>query len=220
MEERPERAIDERHFAVVGLIVVGRGEISRRLVRRVRIEHVHPGEEAIRGLADPVDRTRDDLVTSAFRHREADVSLELGDLIVVHVEPRREPEALRQRKPADERARGKARRLKARGERGRAILDAKAAVVAHAMLVRQPAGEDGGVRRKRHDGVRVREREARPARGEPVEVRRLRAPTVRTERIGPERVDGHEQDVLIGVRLDLEGVAARPQERDRTDGDE
>ena len=181
---------------------------------------MHPGEEAIRRLADPVDRTRDDLVRAALRHREADVPLELGDLIVVDIEARREAEALREREPADERARGKARRLEPRGERGGAVLDAKPAVVAHAMLVRQPAGEDGRVRRKRHDRVRVREGKPRAARGQPVEVRRLRAPAVRRKRVRAQCVDGDEQDVLIGVRLDEKRASSRPQEHDGRDDDE
>ena len=217
IEERSERAIDERDFTVVRLRGVGGGEIGRRLVRRVRIEHVDPREEPSGCLADPLDRTSDHFVGPALGHREADIALELGDVIVVDVESRRQPEALRERKPADERARRKARRLEPRGERRGAVLDAKPAVVAHAMLVRQPSGEDGGVRRQRHDRVRVREREPRAAGGQTIEVRRLRPPTVRPERVRSQRVDGHEQDVLVGVRLEHERVAPGPEEADDSD---
>ena len=76
------------------------------------------------------------------------------------------------------------------------------------------------MRRERHDRVRVREREPGAARGQPVEVRRLRPPAVRPERIGAQGVDGHEQDVLIGVRVEEERPAPRPQECDGTNDDE
>ena len=52
--------------------------------------------------------------------------------------------------------------------------------------------------------VRVREGEARAARGEPIEVRRLRRAAVRRQRVGAQRVDRDEQDVDIGVACERE----------------
>ena len=170
----------------------------------------------------PIQSTARETTSSARRSgiEKLMAPLELGHLIVVDVEARRQAEALREREPADERAGGEARRLEPRGQRRGAVLDAEPAVVAHAVLVRQPAGEDRRVRRQRHDRVRVREGKPRAARSQPVEVRRLRAPAVRRQRVGAQRVDGDEQDVLIGVRLEQESAACRPQECDSTNDDE
>ena len=73
---------------------------------------------------------------------------------------------------------------------------------------------------QRHDGVRVREREPRAAGGQAIEVRRLRRAAVRRQRVGAQRVDRDEQDVLVGVRFEHERAASeatrwRPQQARR-----
>ena len=120
VEQRTERAIDEGHLAVVGLRAVLRGEIRGRFVRRVRVEHVHPGEELRRLMADPVQRAGHDQVGAPLGHRDLDGAARLRHLVVVDVEPRRQPEALGERKPADERAGGEAARLEPGSQRRRA----------------------------------------------------------------------------------------------------
>ena len=216
IEERTERAIDERHLAVVRLRAVLRGEIVGRPVRRMRIERVHPREELARLFADPVGRARDDDVRAPLGQREVHFALHLRHLIVVDIEPRREAEALRDGEAADEGAGREAQRLQHRRERGRAFLDAEAAVVAHAVFVRQTAGQDRRVRRQRHHRVRMREREPRAVRGQAIEVGRLGRTAVARKRVAAQGVDRDQQDVLVGTRRQQgERLAARPPPRQR-----
>jgi hypothetical protein len=65
------------------------------------------------------------------------------------------------------------------------------------VLERVHAGQDAGVRGQRDDRVRVGECEANALGREPIDVRRPRRSAVDAERVGSERVDGDEQDVLI-----------------------
>ena len=76
------------------------------------------------------------------------------------------------------------------------------------MLVGQQAAENRRVRRQRDDGMGVREGEARAVARESIQVRRLRRAAVRRQRVGPERVDGHEQDVLIAGLAEDEAALA------------
>ena len=110
IEERSERAVDERNLAVVGLCAVLALIVVRRLVWRVGIEDMDPGEESALLFANPVDRTGHDDVRATFGHRHGADAFHLRHLIVVDVEPWREAEALRQRKAADEGAGRKAER--------------------------------------------------------------------------------------------------------------
>ena len=217
IEERAERAIDGRDFTVVRLRRVLRGEIGWRLVRRVGIEYVHPREE-LRGLAaDPIDRAPGDHVRGPLGHRERHITFEFGYLVVVDVEAGRQAEPLREGEAADEGAGRKPQGLESRRERPGPVLDAIAAVVAHAVLVRKLPGQDGGVGGQRHDRVRVRERKARAARGQPIEVRRGGTAAVRPKRVGAQRVDGDEEDVLVRGLSDGVRAAAPPPERDGAD---
>ena len=90
-----------------------------------------------------------------------------------------------------------------------------AAVVTQAMLERVPPGKDAGVRRERHDRVRVGEVEADAFTREPIEHRRRGRTTVASQRVAAERVDRDEQDVQARLACDA-GFAARrnPQQRD------
>ena len=111
IEERAERAIDERDLAVVRL----RAVLSRRDRRaagtasadRTTCTHAKnlPG-------CLPIQSTARETTTSARRSGIAklDVALHLRHLIVVDVEPRREAEALREREAADEGAGREAQR--------------------------------------------------------------------------------------------------------------
>ena len=76
------------------------------------------------------------------------------------------------------------------------------------------------MRRQRHDGVRVREREARAVRRQAIEIRRPRRPAVRRQRVGAQRVDGDEQDVLIRGGLEGEPGGARSPDQPARDHDE
>jgi hypothetical protein len=60
----------------------------------------------------------------------------------------------------------------------------------------------------------MREGEAGAAGSQAIEVRRLGSTAVGPERVGAQCVDGDEQDVLIGARLQDESAAARPIVRD------
>ena len=141
----------------------------------MRIEDVHPGEPLRRLRAAPLQRRRDDGVGAPLGQGEVDAARRLADAIVVGVEPGVQAEALIEREAADEGAGREARRLQARRQRRLVAAQAIAVVVAHAMLVRIGAGQHAGVRRQGDDGVRVREGEARAARGERVEPRRAGA---------------------------------------------
>ena len=121
-----------------------------------------------------------------------------------------------EREAADERAGGEPLPLQQR-RRGRLLrIEAVAGVVADAVLVRIQARQHARMRHERDDGVGVREAEARAARRQLIEVGRRRAPAIRPERVGAQRVDGDQEDVAIGVRRDGERSAA--QQAARADG--
>jgi hypothetical protein len=183
----------------------------------MRIEHVDPGEE-VRGLAsDPVEGARDDEIRGTLGHRDLDRAPLLGHLIVVDVEPRREAEALGEREAADEGAGREPARLEPGRQRRRAGPHPEPAVVAHPVLVGKQSAENGRVGRQRHHGVRVGERKARAAGGEAVHVRRLRRSAVRRQRVGPQRVNRDEKDVLIRRRFEHEPARAGTPEEDGRD---
>ena len=212
IEQRAEGAVDRSDLAIVRLGGVPRSEVGWRLVRRVGIEDVHPREK-LRGLpADPVDRAPGDHVRGSLGHRERDVAFQFRDLIVIDVEAGRQPEAFREREPADERAGRKTQRLQSCRERLGAILDAIAAVVAHSVLVRKLPGEDRRVGGQRDDRMRMGKREARAPGGQPIEVRRGGAAAVRSEGVGAQSVDCDEQDVLVRGLVDDVRRVARPPE--------
>ena len=219
MEQWREGLVDERHLTVVRLRGVPRGEFGGGAVRRVRVEHVNPFKELALLLADPVHRPRDDEIRPPLGHRDLDRPARFRHLVVVEVEAGRQPEAFRQGKSADESAGREPVRLESRRDGRRARLDAEPAVVPDAVLIGKQSRQDGGVGRKRHYGVSVGERETRAVRGEPVDVGSLRRTTVGRQGVGPQCVDGHEQDVLLGVANDREGTAAWPDDVGR-DGDD
>src|SRR5262245_44947881 len=72
------------------------------------------------------------------------------------------------------------------------------------MLKRVPPREDAGVRWERHDGMGVGEVEADAFTREPIERRRRCRTAVASQRVGAERVDRDEQDVLAGNRTEID----------------
>ena len=107
------------------------------------------------------------------------------------------------RKGADEGGGLKPRLLQPRRRRLRPGRQPVAAVVADAVLKRIRAGQDAGVRAQRRHCVRMLEREADAAAGEPIERRRRRRAAIRPERIGAQGVDGDQQNVLVDDRTEI-----------------
>jgi len=167
-------------------------------VRRVGIVDVHPAEPLARRPIDPRIRDLDDRVGAPLGLVEVRRRADFGDLVVVRHRSRRlRPNRFSKHERADEGARGEAERLQPRRHRGNVRPESIANVVADAVLVGIQAGEDRRVRGQRQDGRRVREREARAMGGQPIEVRCRGRPAVGAERVGAQRVDRHEQDVLV-----------------------
>ena len=108
-----------------------------------------------------------------------------------------------ERDATNEGSSGESLLLQQRRDRRGARLQAIAAVVADAMLVRVCSCQDAGMRGTREYRVRVREFETQPYRREVVQIGRARRPAVRAERIRPERIDCDEQQVLIWLALDI-----------------
>ena len=223
VEERRKRRVDGGHLAVVRLVRVLAVEGRRRLVRRVGIEDVHPLEERRAWLAllvgEPRARERHDGRRRALGHDELGRLARLAEPVVVDVEAGVQPEARVQRKRADEGARRVAGLLEQRGDRRRARGEPVAAVLAHAVLVRVFARQDAGVRGQRERRLRVREGEAHAFRGEPVERGRARGAAVAAERVGAERVDRDEQDVLARNRPEIGLRGPPPQQHRQPRGD-
>ena len=209
VEQRAERLVDVGDLAVVQASGVLGVERRRRRIRRVRIEHVHPGEPAPLAAGDPFQRGVDHFARRALREREIGIVAGAAEAVVVDVEPAVQPEAPFERHAADEGARLEPLVLQHRRDRRHAGLQPVAAVIADAVLVGVGAGEDARMRRPGQRGVRVREVEPRAARRERVEVRRPRRAAVAAHRIRPQRVDGDEEDVLIGPAIEraLRGAA-------------
>ncbi len=217
-----ERAIDERHLAVVRLRGVGGARCgSGGRYGECGSKTCTHAKNRAGCLADPArPRVRRPRRRAAPASRSA-IAPRAPASVVVDVEARRQPEALRQRKPADERAGRKARRLQPRRQRRGAGLDAEAAVVAHAVLVRQQAAEDASCA----TGSVTTACACANVNRAPPAARRSRfgvcaPPAVRRQRVGPQRVDRDEQDVLVGVRFEHERAAARPPDGDRSKRDD
>jgi hypothetical protein len=124
-------------------------------------------------------------------------------MIVVHVEAQVEAKARVQRKRADERRRLKPRVLQQRRQRLRIGWQPVSTVVADAVLKRIPPREHAGVGAQRGDGVGVRELETHALRGEPVERRRRRRSAIAAQRVGAQRVDGDQENILRRDRVQI-----------------
>jgi hypothetical protein len=231
IEKRSKGVVGPRDLPIVRPIgVLGAERLGRR-IGRVRIEDMHPPEKALAlagDLVNPGNSARDDHIGRPFGHRERRISAELGDLVVVDIEAAGQAKSFRQRKTADERPGGEACGLEPSGQRRRVVSDAIAAVVADAVLIREQPGQDGRVRRQRHDRVRVREVEARAARGEPVQIGRLGAAAVGAKNVGAKGIDGDDEDMAVADGVERERRTAtqpppgndRPQRGDEPDDDQ
>ena len=107
-----------------------------------------------------------------------------------------------------------------RGQGRRQVGETAEAVVAQAMLRRQQAGEDRGVRGQRERDRGTGFREPDTLGGQPVQVRRFRAViAVHAKVIGAHRVQGHQQQVEPGGRYGtVHPRAARGEQQDGARG--
>ncbi len=204
IEQRTERVIGPGDFAGVRILGVPARELVRRLVRRVRIEQVYPGEPLVRTSAGPGERGRYDCVSAPFRQREVDGATGFADAVVVDIEAGVQAKTLIERESAHEGSGGEAEALHPHGERGGIGLDSIAVVVADAVLVRVDAGQQAGMRRQRDHGVCVGEGEPRAACRERIDARRAGASAIGGHGIRPQRVDGDDQDIALRVGRDDE----------------
>ena len=172
LEERTEGLVHVRDLAVVRTAGVFRVERRRRRVRRVRIEHMDPGEPAALPPADPFQGGVDDFAGRALGEREVGGVAGSPEAVVIDVEPAVEPESPFERHAADERARLEPLRLQQRRERRHPGFQPVSAVIADAVLVRIRAGQDAGMGGPRQHRVRVREVEPRAARRQRIEIGR------------------------------------------------
>jgi hypothetical protein len=163
----------------------------------VRLEDVDP-EEAFspRLPPPPVERGGDRFDAAPLGDDESAGVRALAVPVVVDVEAPGEAPAGVEREGRDEGARGVALILQALRERPNAGAKRRAGVVAEAVLEREKAGQDVGVRGERDDVVRAGVREDTPFRSEAVEGGSLQ-PRVAREAggVGAPRVDGDEDDV-------------------------
>jgi len=199
VEKRRERAIGRRHLAVVRARGVLAIERSGRTIRRVRLVEVHPREPAAAARVDPVDGARDHDRTGPLGQQELGAAADIVEASVVDVEASRQTEARVERKGGDERGGLEGRRLQPRCECLRARRQARARVLAIAVLIRVQPREDAGVRGQRHHRLRVREREPQSVGGERVDRGRSRRTAVAAERIAAQGVDSDQQDVAVGI---------------------
>ena len=216
-----QRGVGGGHLAVVGVARELGRERLRRLVGRVRIVEVHPGEggPAV-AVPHPLAGGGDGRGRGALGQQERRGRAAVREGVVVDVEPAVQPESRVQRERAHERAGAIAALLQARGQRGRARGEAEAGVVAHAVLERIAAREDVRVRRQGHDVVGVRALEPHALRRQPVDPGRPRPRVpVGAQRVRPQRVDGDQEDVEARFAADLPRPAGReePRRRQRQD---
>ena len=201
IEERPqqrrEKGVGRGDLAVVEIAGEARGERLGRGVGSVRIEEVDP-EEARPPLlpAPPGEGGADHLVAAPFGAGEPFGLRAAAGAVVVDLEAVAQAELRIEGEAADEGARGIARGVEDRGEGRHRARQPKAAVVAHAVLVRIEAGQDVGVGGQRRDVVRVSVGKDPAGRGEAVEDRGLGlAVAGESQRVGPQGVNGDEDDV-------------------------
>ena len=157
--EPPDHLVGVGDLGQVRLARIARGEGLGRVVGRVRVVEVDPGEEApLADRLEPGERVVHDLVAGLLDRAERD-HLVLGEVEIVGVLVEALGEApLRLEHPGGhEGSRGKARLVQPLGERHLLLVQEEAAVVAHAVVGRHEASEDRRVRREgeRDRGGRV-----------------------------------------------------------------
>ncbi len=227
-QQRREGRVGGRHLSVVRLARVVGVERRRRLVGRVRIEHVHPGEPGPGRLpvscrpgapsGNPRPRERHDLGGRPLGHRQVDRPEPVAEAVVIDVEPGVQAEAGMHGKRGHEGGGRIPGLLQHGGDRSRAGRQAVAAVLAQAVPVGVLARQDACVRGQRQHGVGVGEIEAHALGREPVDRGRRCRPPVRSERVRPERVDGDKKDVLPFDPAEIGLRTSRPEVDERDDG--
>src|SRR5689334_20799502 len=85
VEQRPQRLVDIRDLAVIRPSCVLGVEGRRRRVRRVWVEHVHPGEPSSLPSVNPLERGVRDLSGRTFGEREIGIVAGAAETIVVLV---------------------------------------------------------------------------------------------------------------------------------------
>ena len=187
----------------VGLVRVARGEGLGRVVGRVRIVEVDPGEEALRAHRfEPRERVRHHLVALLLDGAERDhLVLREIELVRVDVEALAEAPLALEHPGRDERSGREAALAQPLRERHLGVVEEEAAVVAHAVMGRDEPGEDRRVRRERerNGGGRVVEDDA--VARERVDVRReVGAKAVAAQPIRAGRVERHDDQVQLASR--------------------
>ena len=191
-------AVGERDFAVVGMPLVARRERLRRAVRRVRVVEVQPGEKGLAAArVQPGERLIDDVVGGALDGAERDPArLAEIELVVVGVEPLRDPPLGIEHVGADEPRRAIAAPFQDLRERDLLVAEEEAAVVAHPVLGREAAGEHARVHREGEGSHCDRVLEEDPFPREPIERGRLDAGVaVRAHAVRPRRVKRDDDEV-------------------------
>ena len=185
-DEAPHHLVGVGHLAEVRLARVAREERLRRLVGRVRVVEVDPGEELLRLHAlEPREREVHHLVALLLDGAEVhDLVLREVEAVGVVVEALVEAPARVEHPGADEGPGRVAGLLQPLGERRRLLLDEEAAVVADAVVRGDEPGEDRRVRgkRQRHRGRGLLEEDALGRHR--VDVGRLDAPEAVAARAG------------------------------------
>jgi hypothetical protein len=172
-------------------------EVSRRRVRGVRVVQVRPEKERPGAAVQPPDRGIDDLRRrplglEQFRSRRIP-----PDGVVVDVEAVRQTEAPIQHVGPDERASGITGVLQSPRQRRNLTVEDDA-VLTNPMDGRNGPREQRCVGRQRERHRRADVLERYPSRSKPVDGWRQPA----SDPVGPQRVDGDEEDVQVSCRRD------------------
>ena len=199
-DEPADHLVGVGHLAQVLLPRVAGRERLGRLVGRVRVVEVDPGEELLRLHAlEPLEREVHHLVALLLDGAEVhDLVLRQVEAVGVVVEALADPPLRVQHPGPDEGARRPATLPQALGERRQLLLDEEAAVVADTVPRRDEPGEDRRVRGQgeRHRGRGLLEQDALGR--QRVDVRRLDAPEpVAAQAVGAQRVERDDDDVQV-----------------------
>ena len=171
--------IHVRDLGVVGAVSGSREprlHALGRLVRRMRVVEMNPGEEALVAvLAEPCERAIDHVRPPPLDHvhgRRVRKLVEI-ELVEVAIEALRDPPASIEHERADESAGAIPVLLQDLGERALIVAKVEAAVVADAMPAGKRAGHERGMRRQRQRHHRRRLLEAEPGARQRIDPRRL-----------------------------------------------
>jgi hypothetical protein len=191
IDDTRDLRVDERDFGVVGMPRVLRVELRRRLVWRVRIVEVQPGEEPlILHLLEPRERLVHDLVARPLHVANAEAGqLRQFEVVNEGLESLGNPPAAIEHIRRYHRAGPEAFLLQDRGKRQLLGAEKEAAVVAHSVLGRELAREDAAMRRQRQRRGCHRLLEEHPFAGEAVDCRCIDVPVpVRPDPVCARRV--------------------------------